>query len=449
VLGALFDYTPTATVSDLDAPAPALTEFKLSRAARSIKDAQDLIHALHDNLCWTENAVRRASVQSDISALRLLQTCRSLTQLLAGAVAIARREACLVVPKLRVTLLTDLAGTISNHLKSSAKAAEVAVSAPESHGVAILHDPEITLRVLDRILEVPWGVPADTSRLTVQTGIRGVHAAIVIRCDPLRATTVDSGTLDLPPTDAEEPPSGKSLEEQLAICGAALAHQGAALDYEVIGCGGFELAIIWPLRTDAAILDSSPKRHGTHVACDRPEISDLVGADVDTKNKWSGTMAIQSDRFGRIEAEANDIISFPKGIIGFSAEQQFVLVRTTDASAVGWMQSVSNPSMALPVVSAHVFAPHYPDVDLERYTEAAGLGNSLQDLAVLVVLNAQPGVPATVNLVAPIIVNAATRIGAQVMLEGSRFTTRELFILPSKSDTAVHIVDSSSLGATG
>jgi flagellar assembly factor FliW len=48
----------------------------------------------------------------------------------------------------------------------------------------------------------------------------------------------------------------------------------------------------------------------------------------------------------------------------------------------------------------------------------------------MVVLCALSGQPATVNLLAPIVVNASTRTGAQVILEGTRFSTREFFALP-------------------
>jgi flagellar assembly factor FliW len=147
-------------------------------------------------------------------------------------------------------------------------------------------------------------------------------------------------------------------------------------------------------------------------------------------------MIIQSKRFGSIDVDAQDILNFPRGIIGFPDEREFVLVRTKNANAVAWLQSVPSPHMALPVVSAHALTPRYPDVDIESYAEAAGLGPSLDELAVLVVLNAPPGIPATVNLVAPIIVNATTRKGAQLLLEGSQFTTREMFVLPSLAETA-------------
>jgi flagellar assembly factor FliW len=169
----------------------------------------------------------------------------------------------------------------------------------------------------------------------------------------------------------------------------------------------------------------------------------------ETKKERSETMAIQSNRFGSVEVDAKDVINFPKGIIGFTDERQFVLIRTTNAHSVGWLQSTTNPGMALPVVSAHVLAPPYPDVDIESYAEAVGLGTDLEELAVLVVLNAQPGVPATVNLVAPIIVNAATRVGAQVLLDGTRFTTREIFVLPSRPDAAVRETGQSTIGAPG
>lgn len=141
-------------------------------------------------------------------------------------------------------------------------------------------------------------------------------------------------------------------------------------------------------------------------------------------------MIVNSDRFGVIEVDTNDVLSFPTGIIGFPNDNEFLLIRKTDSEMIAWLQSVRTTYLALPVVSAHVLAPRYPDVSIENFAERAGLGNHLDDLAVLAVLSAPPNLPATVNLMAPIIVNAITRMGAQVLLEGTRFSTRELFVLP-------------------
>lgn len=141
-------------------------------------------------------------------------------------------------------------------------------------------------------------------------------------------------------------------------------------------------------------------------------------------------MKIETERFGTVDLEAQELIEFPRGVIGFPTEHSFFLLAHGNSDTVAWLQSASSPALALPVVSAHALSDRYPDVPVESFAAQAGLGDKLEELAVLVVLSAVPGQPATVNLLAPIIVNAATRKAVQVILEGSTFTTRELFLLP-------------------
>jgi flagellar assembly factor FliW len=62
-------------------------------------------------------------------------------------------------------------------------------------------------------------------------------------------------------------------------------------------------------------------------------------------------MRIQTDRFGTFEVDDKDPIHFPQGMIGFPSEKQFVLLRHRDDSAIGWLQSTTNPALAFPVVS--------------------------------------------------------------------------------------------------
>ncbi len=141
-------------------------------------------------------------------------------------------------------------------------------------------------------------------------------------------------------------------------------------------------------------------------------------------------MNIESTRFGSIECEETDIIEFASGIIGFPEEKRFILIRHGESQAIGWLQSAGDSTLAFPVVSAHGLMPEYPDVPVHRAAVAAGLEGTEEDFAVMAVLSAPQGQPATVNLLAPVVVNSSTRKGAQVFLEGSRFTTRELFMMP-------------------
>lgn len=139
-------------------------------------------------------------------------------------------------------------------------------------------------------------------------------------------------------------------------------------------------------------------------------------------------MNIQSQRFGALEVSDEQVLTFAEGIIGFPNEREFVLLPHNSSGFLAWLQSTSTPALALPVVSAHAFGERYPDVALEPAAAALGMGDVNDDMALMVVLSAPQGQPATVNLLAPILVNVATRKGAQLILDGSRFTTRELFV---------------------
>lgn len=142
-------------------------------------------------------------------------------------------------------------------------------------------------------------------------------------------------------------------------------------------------------------------------------------------------MQINSQRFGVVELADDAVLNFPEGIIGFPRERSFALIPHQGSTYLAWLQSTTKPELAFPVVSAHYFPDSYPDIQVGPAANAAGVRGAEGDFAVLVVLCAPSGQPATVNLLAPIIVNSETRTGAQVILEGSRFSTREIFVAPT------------------
>jgi len=148
---------------------------------------------------------------------------------------------------------------------------------------------------------------------------------------------------------------------------------------------------------------------------------------MDTKH----TTQITTTRFGSVEVPDENLIHFKNGIIGFPKETRFTLIPHGESKVIAWLQSATTPGLAFPVVSGHGLVSDYPDVPLEPLLDKAGIaGSGADEFAVLAVLCASQLQPATVNLLAPLLINADTRQGAQVFLEGSRFTTRELFVLP-------------------
>jgi flagellar assembly factor FliW len=149
-------------------------------------------------------------------------------------------------------------------------------------------------------------------------------------------------------------------------------------------------------------------------------------------------MHIATTRFGSVEVPEENLIHFKSGIIGFPRETKFALIPHGESTLIAWLQSAQTPALAFPVVSAHGLVLDYPDVPLEPIAEICA--SQLQ--------------PATVNLLAPLLINAATRQGAQVFLEGSRFTTRELFVLPkaaveNETEAAIQAAARAALAQTG
>ena len=141
-------------------------------------------------------------------------------------------------------------------------------------------------------------------------------------------------------------------------------------------------------------------------------------------------MNIETSRFGTVEVDAQKVIGFPQGLIGFPEEKSFIMINHRGVETLAWLQSTRTPELALPVVGVQAFAPSYPDVSLEEAARRAGLDGSSDDMAALVVLCASQGAPVTVNLVAPIIIDAVNWQGVQTILEGTKFSTREMFVLP-------------------
>jgi flagellar assembly factor FliW len=147
-------------------------------------------------------------------------------------------------------------------------------------------------------------------------------------------------------------------------------------------------------------------------------------------------MNIQSQRFGVVEFADDAVVNFPAGMIGFANERRFVLIPHKNSSYLAWLQSATTPALAFPVVSAHAFGTDYADVSIEA-AKVAGVGGQAEECAVMVILCALQAQPATVNLVAPVVVNLQTRLGAQVILQDNRYTTREPFVLNLSSERVV------------
>jgi len=132
-------------------------------------------------------------------------------------------------------------------------------------------------------------------------------------------------------------------------------------------------------------------------------------------------MIIEGTRFGTIEVNEDRMITMPAGMIGFASETRFVLLEPNAGRTTGWLQSVDNPELAFPVIDANALSPNYPPTTLRDSARNAGVADD--DLAVLVVVVARKNAPRLVgNLLAPVVIGAISRTGAQIVLDHRHYS---------------------------
>ena len=116
-------------------------------------------------------------------------------------------------------------------------------------------------------------------------------------------------------------------------------------------------------------------------------------------------------------ADEIPVIEMVAPMPGFPDHQRFALVQLDDAGVLCSLQSVEDPQLRFLVVPPAVFFPDYAPVIDDATVETLGI-HSPEDAMVLLVVN--PGDDAgsaTVNLLAPVVLNLATRRGGQVVLD--------------------------------
>lgn len=135
-------------------------------------------------------------------------------------------------------------------------------------------------------------------------------------------------------------------------------------------------------------------------------------------------MIIEGTRFGTIEVGDDSIITLPQGMIGFAKDTHFVLLEPKAGRTTGWLQSIDNPELAFPVMNAATLSPSYPPNNLKDSARNAGVSDD--DLAVLVVVVARKSTPHLVaNLLAPVVIGAQSRTGAQIVLDHRQYSASE------------------------
>lgn len=138
------------------------------------------------------------------------------------------------------------------------------------------------------------------------------------------------------------------------------------------------------------------------------------------------SMEITTRVFGTINIDDEKLIHFPSGIIGFPELQDFALIHDEErgTDTIHWLQSIQEPGFAMPVMDPLIVCPDYnPEVEDELLKNIGEI--QPEELLVMVTVTVPKEIKnMTVNLKGPIVINAAQRLGTQVIVEGEGYQVK-------------------------
>ena len=146
-------------------------------------------------------------------------------------------------------------------------------------------------------------------------------------------------------------------------------------------------------------------------------------------------MEVRTTRFGVVDIAEDRVITFPKGLLGFSEFRRYCLLEPGEDSCFFWLQSLDDPALAFVVTDPALFVPEFA-VPI-RQDQMGDLGlDKLEDAQVFVIVN-KVDQQLTGNLQGPLVVNTLTRVGEQLVLAEKRWTTRHPLVKVAAAARAI------------
>lgn len=136
-------------------------------------------------------------------------------------------------------------------------------------------------------------------------------------------------------------------------------------------------------------------------------------------------MKVHTTRFGEIEVDSEKIICFSQGLLGFETLNKFTVIPVDDKETFTWLQSTEEPHAAFLLTDPFAFFSDYA-VDLNPAICKALSIRSREEVVIQAIITIpETGVKdMTANLVGPVVINVKNRIGKQIVLTDSGYTTR-------------------------
>nr|WP_302599107.1 flagellar assembly protein FliW [uncultured Cellulosilyticum sp.] len=138
-------------------------------------------------------------------------------------------------------------------------------------------------------------------------------------------------------------------------------------------------------------------------------------------------MKIETKNFGEIEFAEDGVINFSEGIPGFRELKRYIMINDEE-SPFAYLQSIEDGNVSFIIINPYELKKDYTIEIKDQYVAALGSGSAEQFSVFVITTLVSNLEAATVNLLAPIIIQNETRQGMQVILENTKYTTRHKIV---------------------
>jgi len=150
-------------------------------------------------------------------------------------------------------------------------------------------------------------------------------------------------------------------------------------------------------------------------------------------------LKFKTKHFGEIEINGESLLTFNQGLFGFEHLRKFFFIETEDNENFKWLQSGDNEKICFLVIDPVTFMFDYA-IELPDETVDELQIKAAEDVYIcaLVVVPEDPK-KISANLCGPIIVNAETRLGKQIVSQDPKHEVRH-YILDEMNKNAEKMV---------
>lgn len=135
-------------------------------------------------------------------------------------------------------------------------------------------------------------------------------------------------------------------------------------------------------------------------------------------------MKLTTKYLGEVQIDEKKIIHFSKGLPGFPDETTFIILELPDNTAFQILQSTTTSSLAFVITNPYLFYQDYTLQLNDELLQQLEIEKQEEVVVYTIVTLKQPFSESTINLRAPIVINAQTLKGKQYILNDSDYSSK-------------------------